>query len=302
MIDFQKLDPARRAEYDAFLIPCEKGCEYSFVNLSIWGRQRVAFVDGFLVLQSQFDRRSVYPFPVGKGDVLPVLEAIIQHAKKRGIPCCFTGLNRAECDLLEQHYPGKFRIQPDRNSFDYIYSIDDLADLKGRKFQKKRNHLNRFRDNHPNWRTEPISSENLPAVREMAESWYAHRREIDPHGSYALERIALDRALGNLDSLGLEGLVLLDGDQVLAFTLASRLSEDTYDVHFEKAREDVDGAYTAINQQMAFHLREKHPELRYLDREEDMGLEGLRKAKLSYNPVQLVEKYWARLWEEDDED
>ena len=302
MIDFQKLDPARRAEYEQYLLRSGKGCEYSFVNLSIWGRQRAAFVDGFLAPLSQFDRRSVYPFPVGQGDILPVLEALIQDAKDRGIPCCFSGLNQAECQLLEQHYPGKFRIQPDRNSFDYIYSIDDLADLKGRKFQKKRNHLNRFRENYPNWRTEPLTVSNLPAVKKMAEDWYAHRREIDPHGSYTLECIALDRALGNLDALGLEGLVLLDGNQMLAFTLASRLSEDTYDVHFEKAREDVDGAYAAINQQFAFHLREKHPELRFLDREEDMGLDGLRKAKLSYNPVRLVEKYWARLWEEDDED
>ena len=301
MIDFQKLDPAQRGEYDRYLLHCQKGCEYSFVNLSIWGRQRVAFVGGFLVLQSQFDRRSVYPFPIGQGDILPVLETIMADAKARGIPCCFTGLNQAECDLLEQHYPGRFRIQPDRNSFDYIYSIDDLADLKGRKFQKKRNHLNRFRENHPSWRTEPICSENLPAVREMAKSWYAHRHEIDPQGSYTLEEIALERALCDPEKLALEGLVLLEDQQVLAFSLASRLSEDTYDVHFEKAREDVDGAYTAINQQMAFHLREKHPELRYLDREEDMGLEGLRKAKLSYNPVRLIEKYWARLWEEDDE-
>ena len=84
-------------------------------------------------------------------------------------------------------------------------------------------------------------------------------------------------------------------------TLGSRLSADTYDIHFEKAREDVDGAYPAINQQFAFHLREKHPELRFLDREEDMGLEGLRKSKLSYYPVRLNEKYWARLWEDDDE-
>jgi hypothetical protein len=302
MINFQKLDSERRAEYDRYLLPCSKGCEYSFVNLSIWGRQRAAFVDGFLVLRSQFDRRSVYPFPVGHGDILPVLEAIIRDAKERGITCCFTGMNQEECDLLEKYYPGKFRIQPDRNGFDYIYSIDDLADLKGRKFQKKRNHLNRFRENHPNWRTEPISIENLPAVREMAESWYARRHEIDPHGSYTLEQIALERALSDPKKLGLEGLTLMDGDQLLAFTLASRMSEDTYDVHFEKAREDVDGAYTAINQQMAFHLREKHPELRFLDREDDMGLEGLRKAKLSYNPVRLVEKYWARLWEEDDED
>ena len=79
------------------------------------------------------------------------------------------------------------------------------------------------------------------------------------------------------------------------------MSEDTYDIHFEKARENVDGAYTAINQQFASYLREKHPEIRYLDREDDMGLDGLRKAKLSYCPVRLIEKYWARLWENDDE-
>ena len=301
MIDFQKLDPERRAEYDQYLLHSGKGCEYSFVNLSIWGRQRVAFLNGFLVLQSQFDRRSVYPFPLGQGEILPVLEAIMHDARERGIPCCFTGLNQEECDLLQQYFPGKFRIQPDRNGFDYIYSIDDLAELKGRKFQKKRNHLNRFRENHPNWRTEPLTDAHLPAVRELLHDWYAHRQQVDPHGNYALERIALDRALSCPDRLDLEGLVLLDGHRLLAFTLGSRLSEDTYDVHFEKAREDVDGAYTAINQQFAFHLREKHPEVRFLDREEDMGLEGLRKSKLSYNPVRLTEKYWARLWEEDDE-
>jgi hypothetical protein len=83
--------------------------------------------------------------------------------------------------------------------------------------------------------------------------------------------------------------------------MASRLSEDTMDIHFEKARDHVDGAYAAINQAFAKYLREKYPEIRYLNREDDIGLEGLRKAKLSYNPAFLVEKYWARLWEEEDE-
>ena len=301
MIDFQKLDPERREEYDRYLIPSGKGCEYSFVNLSIWGRQRAAFLDGFLVLHSQFDRRSVYPFPLGQGNVLPVLEKLMDDAHQRGIPCCFTGLDGAECDLLETHFPGRFRIQPDRNTFDYIYAIEDLAELKGRKFQKKRNHLNRFRLEHPAWRTEPLSEENLPAVRQMLHDWYAHRHDVDPHGSYTLERIALDRALSNPHGLGLEGLVLLEEDRVLAFTMASRLSQNTYDVHFEKAREDVDGAYAAINQAFARHLQQAHPELQFLNREDDMGLEGLRKAKLSYNPVEIREKYWARLWEDDDE-
>ena len=301
MIPFQRLDPAHRDAYEQYLLHSGKGCEYSFVNLSIWGRQRAAFVHGFLVLMSQFDRRSVYPFPLGQGDIRPVLEAVIHDANTRGIPCCFTGMNAAECQLLEQLYPGKFRIQPDRNGFDYIYNIDDLADLKGRKFQKKRNHLNRFRENHPHWRTEPLSKENLQAVRQLAHDWYTHRQQIDPMGSYTLERIAMDRALSDPDRLDFEGLVLLEADQVLAFTLGSRMSPDTFDVHFEKAREDVDGAYTAINQQFASYIREKYPDIRFLDREEDMGLEGLRKAKLSYNPVELREKYWARLWEDDDE-
>ena len=301
MIVFQKLDPARREEYNRYLHACGKGCEYSFVNLSIWGRQRAAFVNDFLVLRSQFDRRSVYPVPIGQGNILPVLEALMADARERGILCCFTGMNEAECALLEQHFPGQFRIQPDRNGFDYIYNIDDLADLKGRKYQKKRNHLNRFRENHPNWRTEPITPENIPIAQALAADWYAHRQQIDPHGSYVLEQVALERAFACMTSLGLEGLILFDGELPLAFTMGSQLSADTYDVHFEKAREDVDGAYTAINQQFAFHIREKYPDIRFLDREEDMGLEGLRKAKLSYYPVRLTEKYWARLWEDDDE-
>jgi hypothetical protein len=136
MIDFQKLQPAQRAQFDPFFFHCNKGCEYSFANLSIWGRQRAAFLDGYLVLLSQFDRRCVYPFPIGQGDIQPVLEAIIEDARQRNIPCCFTGMNESDCLLLEQLYPGQFRIQPDRNGFDYVYHIDDLADLKGRKFQK----------------------------------------------------------------------------------------------------------------------------------------------------------------------
>lgn len=301
MINFQKIAPSRREEFAKYLLPLGKGYEYSFTNLCIWGRQKAAFVDGFLVISSQFDRRAVYPFPVGEGEILPVLDAIIQDAKARGIPCCITGLNESNAATLEKYYPGKFRFQCDRNNFDYVYNIDDLAHLKGRKFQKKRNHINRFRTLFPNWRVEPLSKGNLDAVREMAAEWFRLREQTDPMGNYHLEKVALERAFAHYDSLALEGLVLLDGDRVLAFTIGSPLSHDTMDIHFEKAREDADGAYAAINQAFAQYLRGKYPHIRYLDREEDMGLEGLRKAKLSYCPNHLTEKYWARLWEESDE-
>jgi hypothetical protein len=88
---------------------------------------------------------------------------------------------------------------------------------------------------------------------------------------------------------------------MLAFTMGSFLSEDTMDIHFEKAREDVPGAYNAINREFARYLRAKYPQLKWLNREDDVGLEGLRKAKLSYNPHHFNEKHWARLWEDEDE-
>jgi hypothetical protein len=225
----------------------------------MWGRQRATFIDGYLVLFSHFDRRAVYPFPAGQGDVRPALDAIIQDARERGILCCITGLSQENMGLLEQLYPGKFTFQCDRDSFDYVYNIDDLADLKGRKYQKKRNHVNKFRSLYPNWRTEEMTEAHLPRVREMTAQWFDARQKMDPAGNYLLEQRALERAFDHFEALGLDGMVLLDGERIVAFTMASRLSNDTMDVHFEKALEDVEGAYAAINQAFAQYLREKYP-------------------------------------------
>ncbi len=301
MLDFQKLEPARRGEYLPYLMENDRKCEYSFVNLSIWGRQRVAFADGFLVIFSQFDRKAVYPFPMGRGDVVPVLEAIMADARDRGIPCCLTGLGQAQKDLLEAHFPGKFRFYADRDTFDYIYDIHALADLKGKKLQKKRNHLNKFRAQYPDWQAEVLTPANLPAVQAMAAVWYDQRLEKYPDMDLHLEKLALDRALRDPFSLGLAGMVLRVEGQVAAFTMGSLLTADTFDIHFEKALDQYDGAYPAINQAFSSYLRDAHPQLRYLNREDDLGLEGLRKAKLSYCPAFLSEKYWARLWEDLDE-
>ena len=302
MIDFQRFDLTQKEKYDQFLMHCgERGCEYSFANLNLWGRQRGAFVEGYLVLFSQVERRSVYPFPVGKGDIKPVLDASSEDARERGIVCRLAGLTAADCMTLEELYPGQFQLHPDRNGCDYIYDIHDLADLKGRKFQKKRNHLNKFRENHPDCQILPITEALLPDLQAMTDAWYQSRSAEGVTDDFHLEKLALKRAFANMEALGLEGLVLMEDGKILAMTMGSRLSATTFDVHFEKALEEVDGAYPAINQAFASYLRDKYPDLLYLDREDDMGLAGLRKAKLSYNPHHLVTKFWARLWEEDDE-
>ena len=301
-MNFQKLDLNLKSQYDRFLLHSRHGgCEFSFVNLFLWGRQKGYLTEDTLFLFSQFDRRDVYPYPVTYGDRKQVIDAIMADAKERGIPCRLTSMSQDDCRELEALYPGRFRFRADRDTFDYVYDIHDLADLKGRKFQKKRNHLHRFEEQHPSCQLLPLDGSTRPMAQEMLRQWYIDRSAADPTLDFHMEKVAMERAFEFQEQLGLEGLLLMDEGRVLAFTMGSRLSPDTFDVHFEKAREDVDGAYAAINRAYARYIRETHPEVLFLNREEDMGLEGLRKAKSSYNPHHMVEKYWARLWEDEDE-
>lgn len=282
MIPFQRLLPEQKEAYEQILMTSPtRGCEYSFANLNLWGSQQAAFLHGCVAFFSHFNGRSVYPYPIGPGDRKAVLEEILLDARERGIPCRITGMTDRDRAELEAWFPGRFALRTDRDTFDYVYDIDDLADLRGRKFQKKRNHFNRFRTEHPHYEVRELNSCNLHQALRMVDDWYRIRIKADPHGNYMLENIAMVRAFRNYPLLDMEGIMLLDEGRVLAVTMGSRMARDTFDIHFEKAREDVDGAYNAINCEFARYLRLKYPELQYLDREEDMGLEGLRKAKLS---------------------
>ena len=298
MIEFERVKLNKKELYEKILFSQpERGCEYSFANKYLWGRQEIAFVQDCAVSFSHFYGRSVYPYPIGENRKAAV-EAVLQDTKKRGVPCRFTGLTAADREELEAWFPDRFHIKTDRDSFDYVYAIDDLADLRGRKFQKKRNHVNRFRAEHPNYEIVELNCCNLTMAQVMVNEWFRVRMRDDPEGDYLLENIAMARAFQNYAALGMEGIMLMDDGKVLAVTMGTRLSEDTYDIHFEKALEDVDGAYPTVNCEFARYLRLKHPEVKFLNREDDMGLEGLRKAKLSYNPHHMVEKYKAYLLED----
>ena len=303
MIQFERMDPARRAEYASWLeLASHRGSGYCFANLYMWGCQRTAVVDGHLLVFSNFEEHTLYPFPVGSGDPKRALEAIMDDAKKRGIPCRIAGMTAHEKEMLEEAFPGQFCFHCGRDNHDYVYDINDLAELKGRRYQQKRNHINRFTLEQPDAYVEILTEENLDACREFVEQWYARRAETDPEEDIAMERVAIARGFRHFRELGLEGLMLYAGGKPIAMTMGSRLAEDTVDVHFEKADPNVHGAYPAINRAFARYIREKYPEVKYLNREDDMGDEGLRKAKLSYHPHHMVEKCWAHLRSEDTDD
>lgn len=298
-IEFHPVSLEDRELYVSHLLKeTERGCEFSFANLYLWGRQSISLLHGHIVFFSQFDRRSVYPYPLGDGDKKAVLDAVIADASARGIPCRITGLGAEERQTLETLYPNRFRFHCDEGAFDYVYDINDLADLSGKKYHGKRNHIRRFEETFPDYTADPLCEENLSAVKKMAELWYEERVGEDPHGDYHMEQAALKKAFRDYRELEMEGLLIRDGARILAFTMASPLSKDTLDVHFEKALSGVQGAYAVINRDFARYIREKYPHIRYLDREEDMGLEGLRKAKRSYYPHHMVEKCWGCLLED----
>ena len=225
---------------------------------------------------------------------------MLDDSLRRGGQTRFRGVTADAQAFLEEQYPGRFRFTPYRDSFDYIYTVEELSELHGKKLQSKRNHCNRFEDEFPDWFTAPITDENLPQCHEMLRIWYeqhepaVNAQELD---QLQLEKAALQRAFNHFDELEMDGLLLSDGERIIAFSMGSRMNRDYYDVGFEKAFPDVNGAYAMINREFSRMIAEKYPEVRFLNREDDMGSEGLRRAKESYQPTVLLEKYTAD-WKE----
>lgn len=300
MIEFQTPQLSDRVWVNQLLHQADyRGCEYNFTNLYVWKdayRHELARMDDFLLVHLCGGLGCSYLYPAGAGDVRSVILALKEEADRRGEPLRLVCLTPRQVEELEALFPGRFVYTADRDGYDYLYEIDRLADLGGKKLHGKRNHINRFLENNASWTYEEVTPESLPECLEMDKEWY--RRSAEREGA-AEERDlgdegrALRLSMEHFHELGLEGGLIRVYGEVVAFTMGDRLSSDTYDVHFEKAYGELQGAYAMINREFARWVRRRHPGVRYLNREDDMGVEGLRKAKESYYPDRMVEKHSA---------
>lgn len=300
MIEFHTPLPADKAWVDARLAKGNyRGCEYSFTNLFAWAPaydQQIADVDGFLTARVRGTLGYGYLWPAGSGDLDGVLAQLEGDAQDRGEPFRLVCLTPRQVEELEALRPGQFAVTADRDGFDYLYEIDKLADLGGRKLHSKRNHCKRFQENNPTWTYEDMTPGALAECIEMDAEWDRRSREregAEEAQDMTNEKKALLLAADHFQELKLEGGVLRVYGEVVAFCMGDVLSSDTFDVHFEKAYGELQGAFAMINQCFARRVREKHPEIKYLNREDDMGIEGLRRAKESYYPDRMVEKHSA---------
>lgn len=302
MLDFQKPQLSDKPWVDELLgYSNYRGSEYNFTNLFVWNGvygQKLARMGDYLLVHACSRAGCSYFYPAGRGDIKQAIDLLRQDAAERDEPFRLVCMTRSQTEEVERLYPGKFQFTQDRDGSDYLYEIDRLADLGGKKLHNKRTHINRFEENNPDWIFEEITTTSLPECLDMNRQWYSHsidKEGADPAADLTPEGKALGLAAANFEALGLKGGLVRVQGKVIAFTIGDPLSSDTFDVHFEKAYSDIQGAYAVINRQFARWVREHYPNVRYLNREDDMGVEGLRKAKQSYYPDLMAEKHVA-LW------
>lgn len=299
MINFKEVEINDKKWMDPLLhIADMSGCHQNFTNIFAWSKiynYRVAQVNNHLIVKRFIDS-PYYFYPAGSGDVKKVLEIMQQDAASCGHEFVLAGVSPENIAELNNLFPEHFEYKEMRESFDYVYLLEKLVNLSGNKLHSKRNHVNRFIKDNPDWSFELISNSNLAECWEMNLQWC----KLNSHqegDEIAEECCAVRRCFENFTALGLEGgLIRLDG-RVVAYTMGEKLNSDTYVVHVEKAFGEISGVYQIVNREFAAYIQNNYPQVIYVNREEDMGLEGLRKAKSSYHPVKMEEKYLAAYFE-----
>lgn len=283
-----ELEDKEQIEYYFEKAP-SRSCERTFVNVYLWSRHyrvKYAVIENALVFCSMDDGMA-FAYPAGeKENVHAALEYLMKYTAEKGEPFRLYNVTPEHFEQLETWYPGRFEIEYNRDYADYVYETEKLASLAGKKLHGKRNHINKFKTLYPDWTYESLDENNVEECFQMALKWRNQNGcEDDPEKN--AEMCVTLNSLRLYKELGLKGGVLKAEGQIAAFTLGEPLSEDTFVVHIEKAFPDIEGAYPMINQQFVQH---ECMDYQYVNREEDTGAEGLRKAKLSYRPVFLVEK------------
>lgn len=274
-------------------------CDYNFSSLFCWSsayRQDIARWKDRLLVRVVGSLGPGYLWPVGQGAVSDALAVLAQDAVSQGQPPRFYCLTGPMIQELEALCPSRFYVEPARNAFDYVYGVEQLADLPGKKLHAKRNHIHRFEERYPDWTFARLTPDLLPECREMEEQWFRQaleRQDEAESRTLPMERSALSLALEHFSALGLDGGLIRAGGEVIAFTMGTRLTSAVFDVQYERARAEIQGAYAIINREFARLIRDTYPAVQWVDREDDMGQPGLRKAKLSYSPARLEEKFTA---------
>ena len=290
---FHPLTPDDRKRVQAVTLGSgRRNCNFNFANLigwQFWFNTEVCICHEVVVFRFNLEGRRAYMLCSPSAPSAGLLELLCHDAATAGAPLLILNMEDEPAAAVKALMPERVTVEPRRNQYDYIYRREDLAKLKGGSLKAKRNHVNKFLSIYPDFEYRPLEPSLFDECRRLARTWRTEVEESQHDSHYELTADAEAKAMENvfthwqqLDAIG--GSIFVDG-RMVAFTYGAPVTHDTFDVCVEKANRRIDGAFNIINQQFADHLPEQYV---YLNREEDMGLEGLRKSKLSYHPHILL--------------
>jgi hypothetical protein len=262
--------------------------EFTFTNLFIWRHAyqlKISRLQDFICLLSDKGEPSFFLPPIGEGDKVKCFQILLHYLKDKGVPAKISRVPESLVTQTDWTAAGMV-AEFERNQSDYVYLTKDLIKLEGRKYHRKRNHIKQFKEKY-SYEYVPLTSEWIQECLRLETEWCDLRHcEVVP--GLANESIAIKETFTHFDQLSAKGAVILIGGKVEAFTLGEPLNRETAVIHFEKANPAFEGLYPLINQ--AF-LERECSEYTYVNREQDLGEEGLRKAKESYFPHHMINKY-----------
>ncbi len=272
-----------------------QACDYTPGNLILWSRvyhTEYAVEDGVLYIKFGKGGKTFFGYPMGvsqeEGALKKAFAWLEDYCKEEGLEMNMTVVEPSMYERIRAELPGIYDIEYMRDNADYIYDREALATLAGKKYHGKKNHVNKFLKTYTDWSYESIDLTNRHEAIDMVSQWCAQNGCCED-AEKAMEVCLLIEGLGHMDRLHFRAGLLRAGGRVVAMAMGEPVNDEMFVVHFEKAFSDVDGAYPMINQQFVIHEMEG---FRYVNREEDLGMEGLRRAKESYKPVMMGEKGW----------
>ena len=222
------------------------------------------------------------PFCKEGADFSKALDRVREELLSEGLPFHIKSASPWVKEQMETAHPGRYVFTADRDNWEYVYKTEDLLTLPGKAFRMKKNHLNGFLRQYSDYVYEPVTKDNLQAAAAGISEWFAARGHIEE------EERAIATMLANWEALSMKGAMIRIYGKVEAFTAGTLLNERVAHIFFEKANPDIRGLYQAINRDFLSH---EFAETEWTNREEDMGVPGLRQAKTEYNPDHFAEKY-----------
>lgn len=291
MLLFKPLTLEDNKTLDKFLKPYTfKTSEYSFTNLFIWRKAcdvSFAIYDDVLIIKKT-DFKGNYHFmqPVGytTENLKEIVDLLIAYKNENNLQYLFKDIENSFIDDLKLLNYADYEIIEDRDNFDYIYESSKLITLSGKKLHGKKNHYNNFIKNNE-YKTAPISCENICDCILAAREW-VRKNDSNTYLLYELE--AIEELLKNKCTLKFDGLVVYVNDKISAFTIGEKMNEEMAIIHVEKADAEINGLYAFINKTF---VETYYSDVPNINREQDLGIEGLRHAKKTYYPIKLEEKY-----------